>query len=75
MNTMIEKKNSSIASRLLERKEYVFIAGCPCHLADIAASSSYDAFSEYIGLNVEDVMVDFFYWFYKSTQEKTSRIF
>ena len=58
--TMI-RKDSSIASRFLKRNENFFIAGCPCHLAHIAASNSDDSFSEYIGLNVEDVMVDLFY--------------
>ena len=67
--TMI-RKDSSIASRFLKRNENVFIAGCPCHLAHIAASNSDDAFSEYIGLNVEDVMVDLFDWFDKSTKRK-----
>ena len=61
-------KNSSITSRFLERNENVFIAGCPCQV--IAASNSDDAFSEYIGLNVEDVMVDLFDWFDKSTKRK-----
>ena len=53
-------KNNSIASRFVERNESVFIAGCPCHLVHIAASNSHEAFSEYIGINVEDVMLTFF---------------
>ena len=68
-NTTIGK-NNSIASRFLERNENVFIAGCPCHLGHTAASNSDDAFSEYIGINVEDVMVDLFYWFDKSAKRK-----
>ena len=66
-STMIGK-NNSIASRFLERNENIFIAGCPCHLAHVAASNSHDAFSEYIDINVEDVMDDLFYWFDKSTK-------
>ena len=68
-NTMIGKHNS-IASRFLEKNENCFIAGCPCHLAHIAASNSHDEFSSYIGLNVEDVMVDLYYWFDKSAKRK-----
>ena len=45
-------------SRFLERNENFFISGCPYHVAHISASNSYDAFNEYIVLNVEDVMVD-----------------
>ena len=63
-------KSNSIASRFLERNENVFIADCPCHFAHIAASNSHATFTEYIGINVEDVMVDLFYWFDKSTKRK-----
>lgn len=48
----------------------IFIAGCPCHLAHIAASHANDAFSDVLGLNVEDVCVDCFYWFDKSSKRK-----
>ena len=68
-NTMIGK-NNSIASRFLEKNENVFIASCPCHLAHIAASNVHNDFCEYISLNVEDVMVDLFYWFDKSAKRK-----
>ena len=63
-------KNNSIVSRFLERNENIFIAGSSCHLAHIAASNSHDAFSEYIGINVEDVMADLFNWFDKSNKKK-----
>ena len=48
----------------------MFIADCPCHLAHIASSNFHDAFSEYIGLNVEDVMVDLSHWFDKRAKRK-----
>ena len=48
----------------------MFIADCPCHLAHIAASNFHDAFSEYIGLNVEDGMVDLSHWFDKRAKRK-----
>ena len=63
-------KTNSIVSRFLERNENIFIAGSSCHLAHIAASNSHDAFSEYIAINVQDEMVDLFYWFDKSTKRK-----
>ena len=65
-NIMIGK-NNSIAPRFLEENENVFIAGCPCH---IAASNAHNDFCEYISLNVEDMMVDLFYWFDKSAKRK-----
>ena len=63
-------KTNSIVSRFLERNENIFIAGSSCHLAHIAASNSHDAFCEYIAINVQDEMVDLFYWFDKSTKRK-----
>ena len=45
-------------------------SGCPCHLAHIAASNAHDAFSKYVGLNVEDEMVDLFYKSDKSAKRK-----
>ena len=66
---MVDKKNSS-ASRFREKNESIFIGGCSCHLAHIAASNGNDAFSNYVGLNVEDVMVDLYYWVEKSAKRK-----
>ena len=63
-------KRNSVASRFLEKNPNVFISGCPCHLAHIATSNVNDAFSKCIGLNVEDVCVDSYYWFDKSTKRK-----
>ncbi len=68
-NTMIGV-NDSIASRFLEKNPEIFIAGCPCHLAHIAASHANDGFSDILGLNVEDVCIDCYYWFDKSSKRK-----
>ena len=66
-NTMVGKKNS-VVSRFLHKNDRIFISGCPCHLVHIAANNANDAFREYIGINVEDVLVDLFYWFDKSAK-------
>ena len=55
-NAMVGKRNS-VGSRFSEKCPNVFIGGCPCHLAHIAASTGNDAFSKCIGLNVEDVFM------------------
>ena len=52
------------------KNESSFIGGCPCHLAHIAASNANDTFSQHIGLNVEDVVVDLLYLFDKSSKRK-----
>ena len=68
-NTMIGA-NNSVASRFLEMNPELFVAGCPCHLAHIAASHANDAFSDILGINVEDICIDCFYWFSKSSKRK-----
>ena len=64
-------RNNSVASHFLEKKKHVcFVAGCLCHLAHIAGSTANDAFSINVGVNVEDVCVDCYYWFDKNTKRK-----
>ena len=68
-STMVGKRNS-FASRFKDKNSEVFISGCPCHLAHIAASHANDAFSDVLGLNVENLCIDMFYWFDKSSKRK-----
>ena len=68
-NTIVGKGNF-VGPRFLEKYPNVFIGGCPCHLVHISASNHNDVFSKCIGLNVEDVCVDCYYWFDKSTKRK-----
>lgn len=68
-NAMVGKKNS-VASNFLKKNSDIFISGCPCHLAHIAASHAHDSFSNYIKLNVENLCIDSFYWFDKSSKRK-----
>ena len=67
-NVMVGKRNS-VGSKFLE-KNPVFIGGCPCHFAHIAASNTNDAFSKCIVLNVGDVCMDCYYWAGKTTKSK-----
>ena len=68
-NAMIGR-NNSMASRCKNENPDIFISGCPCHSAHIAATEANDAFAEIIGINVEDVLIDLFYWFDKSSKCK-----
>ncbi len=68
-STMVGK-NNSVASRFKQKNPEIFISGCPCHLAHIAASHANDGFSEALRLNVENVCIDLFYWFGKSSKRK-----
>jgi hypothetical protein len=68
-NSMIGAHNS-FASRCKAQNPDIYVLGCPCHLAHIAASNANDAFTEIAGVNVEDLLIDLFYWFEKSTKRK-----
>ena len=71
-STMIWKRNS-LASDFKDKNSEIFISLCfssMCHLAYIAASHANDAFSEVLGLNVENSCIDIFYWFDKSSKRK-----
>ena len=62
--------NNSIASRCKNENPDIFISGCACHLAHIAATEANDAFTDVLGINIEDVLIDLFYWFDKSSKRK-----
>ena len=66
-NAMIGIRHS-IASRCKDYNPSIFIAGCPCHLAHLVASEANDAFTELSGINIENIMIDLFYWFDKSAK-------
>ena len=68
-NSMIGVHNS-LASRCKGRNPEIYVAGCPCHLAHTAASHAHDAFAQVAGIHVEDLLIDIFYWFDKSTKRK-----
>ena len=44
--------------------------GCPCHLVHNIAGHASEAFQRAAGFDVEDLCVDVFYWFDKSTKRK-----
>ena len=46
--------------------------GCPCHIAHNTASGAADALRNETGFDVEELVVDMFYWFDKSTKRKSS---
>ena len=68
-NSMVGIHNS-LASRCRSHNPEIFLSRCPCHLVHIAASHAHDAFSEIAGVNVEDLLIDLYYWFDKSTKRK-----
>ena len=68
-NSLVGAHNS-LASRLKEKNPDTYVLGCPCHLAHIAASSTHDEFAKVTGISAEELLVDLYYWFDKSTKRK-----
>ena len=67
-------KNNSIKTRVHEKNNAVYFNGCPCHIVHNTASAASSAFSIGTGFDVEDMMVDLFYWFDYSTKRKNKLV-
>lgn len=59
-----------IASHCKTKNQSIFLFGCPYQLAHLAATAQNDSFTEIIDVNVEDVLIDQYYWFDKSSKRK-----
>ena len=68
-NSMVCAHNS-LASRLKAKNPETYVLGCPCHLAHIAASGAHDAFAKIMGISAEELLIDQYHWFEKSTKRK-----
>lgn len=53
-----------------QENENCYFMGCPCHLVHNVASHASETFQKTSGFDVEDLCVDVFYWFDKSTKRK-----
>lgn len=58
---------NSLTTSLAKTYGSTFMSGFPCHLAHITASEGNDGYTYVTGHNVEDMKVDLFYWFEKSS--------
>ncbi len=62
----------SIKTRVLQQNSAIFFNGCPCHIIHNAARKSSDEFCRSCTFDVEELCIDIFYWFDKSTKRKNS---
>ena len=60
----------SIMTRVLQQNPAVYFNGCPCHIIHNAAQKAGKCFSEVSGFDIEEFVIDLFYWFDKSTKRK-----
>lgn len=64
-------KHNSIMTRVLNENPEVYFMGCPCHMAHNAAKHATDAFCQLLpAFDVEDFLVDVFFWFDYSSKRK-----
>lgn len=70
-NVNIGVRNSIMSRVLLQNKDTYFM-GCPCHLIHNIARRAADKFLERSGFDVEDMCVDLYYYFDKSTKRKSN---
>ncbi len=63
-------RSNSIRTRVLQQNPSIYFVGCPCHMVHNTASKAAEAFQAETGFDVEDLLVDLYYWFDKSTKRK-----
>ena len=75
-NTVVNVgKKNSIMTPVLAKNKNIFINGCPCHIIHNTANKAAERFSEVLGFDVEDFLVDLFHWFDKSSKRKVTSNF
>lgn len=66
-------KHNSIKTRALGKNTHIYFMGCPCHMAHNAAKHASDAFCRCLpSFDVEDFLVDVFFWFDYSSKRKNA---
>ena len=69
-NTNVGSRNS-IETRVLQENPATYFVGCPCHnMVHNTANRAAEAFEAETKFDIEDILVDLFYWFDKSTNRK-----
>lgn len=65
---------NSIYTRVIQKNPACYFMGCPCHLVHNVACRASSAFSDVTGFDVEDMCVDVYYYFDKSTKRKSTLV-
>ena len=61
-------KRNLIKTRVQQQNPAIYFMGCPCHMVHNTATKGAQAFQGETGFDVEDILVDLYYWFNKSTK-------
>lgn len=63
-------KKNSLMTRVQQQNRSTYFNGCPCHIVHNTSAAAASVFSCTTGFEVEDMMVDLYYWFDYSTKRK-----
>ena len=62
--------HNSIKTRVLECNSAIYFNGCPCHIVHNAARKASERLCSICGFDIEELCIDAYYWFDKSTKRK-----
>lgn len=62
--------HNSLKTRVQHKNSAIYISGCPCHMIHNAARKASDCFCNVCGFDIEELCIDLYYWFEKSTKRK-----
>lgn len=62
--------HNSLMTRIKAKNPSIFCSGCPCHILHNAAQKAGESFNSLMRFDVEEFVIDLFYWFSKSTKRK-----
>ena len=65
-------RRNSIKTHVLHENPSTYFVGCPCHMVHNTATKAAEAET---GFDVEDLLVDLYYWFDKSTKRKKGLLY
>ena len=64
-------RHNLIMTRVHSVNQNIYFMGCPCHITHNTANAAAEAFRHETKVDVEEFVVDMFYWFDKSTKRKS----
>ena len=62
--------HNSLKTRIKIKNPSVHISGCNCHILHNAAQKASEMFVDGTNFDVEELVIDLYYWFDKSTKRK-----
>jgi len=60
----------SIKTRVLNQNLAIYFNSCPCHIVHNVAQKAGESFMEVCGFDMEEFVIDLYYWFDKYTKQK-----